>query len=343
MAQVRLAGINSRGAATYSFKIGNAPDFVVPVSETYGRGIDTSKYKKAKTEQWIETTGEGNDSCLRGAVRRAARRIQIGDTPSFVVPGDVGHRNRTGAVVTYESGVCVSRGFALIPTSKKLVSQPQQPQQTATGNNTYVELNSIATTTTNHTVTITVENWGTTVLTTLTIEVLDGNNNPVTVTVTGLPASLAAGASANIQIVLPAGVVQPVTISVKQGTQTLVQLTNINSSVPTPAPPSDVITVPDAAILPTTETLVVVPGAGSIYFLENGTQKTVPSGALADWIIVPTGVPIVKQATPTAQSGKVVVPNSANLQSLPAPITWTIYEIQSQGVAIADGYMGVSE
>jgi len=342
MAQVRLAGIHSRGATTYSFKIGNAPDFVVPILETYGRGIDTSKYKKAKTEQWIETTGEGNDSCLRGAVRRAARRIQIGDAPSFVVPGDLGNRNRTGAVVTYESGVCVSRGLALIPTSKKLVSQPQQPQRTATGNNTYTELNSIATTTTNHTVTITVENWGTTALT-LTIEILDGNNNPVTVTVTGLPASLAAGASANIQIVLPASVVQPITILVKQGTQTLVQLSNINSSVPTPAPPSDVITVSDAAILPTTETLVVVPGAGSVYFLEDQTQKTVPAGALADWIIVPTGVPIVKQATPTAQSGKVVVPNSANLQSLPAPIAWTIYEIQSQGVAIADGYMGVSE
>jgi len=103
------------------------------------------------------------------------------------------------------------------------------------------------------------------------------------------------------------------------------------------------ITIDTAALLPTTETLVIVPGAGSVYFLEDQTQKTVPAGALADWILVPSGVQVVKQAVPTAQPGKVVVPNSANLQSLPAPISWTIYEIQSEGVAIADGYMGVSQ
>jgi len=338
MAQVRLAGIKSRGDTTYLFKIGDAPEFLVPMSETYGRGLTNSKYKKAKTLQWVETTGEVKDSCLRLAVMRNDRRIQVGDAPSFVVPGDIGSRNKPGAAVTYESGVCISRGFTLIPTNKKLVSQTQRPHQIATGNNIYVALNSIA----NHTITITVENWGTTDLS-FTIEVIDGNNNQVTVTVIGLPDSLAAGASVTIQIIVPASVVQPIRILVKQGSQTLVQLTNIDSSVPTPSPPSDVITVQDAAQLPTTETLIVVPGAGNIYFLEDGIQKTVPSDALADWIIAPIFVPVVKQAVPTAQPGKVVVPNSATLQSLPTPVAWAIYAIESKCVAIADGYMGVSQ
>jgi len=338
----RTGSITARSEQGLSVQFGNAPPIRITNRDYYGRRKTSDRVTLGHGTAWGQLTGPTGD-CLRCVTRRDNGLVRVGDVPAFVVTGQVGFRNYHGHVATYQNGMLVRRGSVLIPTSKNLVSQTQQPQQISTGNNTYVELNSIATTTTNHTVTITVENWGTTALTTLTIEVLDGNNNPVTVTVTGLPASLAAGASANIEIVLPANVVQPVTISVKQGTQTLVQLTNVNSSVPTPAPPSDVITVPDAAILPTTETLVVVPGAGSIYFLENGTQKTVPSGALADWIIVPSGVQVVKQATPTAQPGKVVVPNSANLQSLPAPISWTIYEIQSQGVAINAGYMGVSQ
>jgi len=287
---------------------------------------------------WGELTGPPSDS-LRCVVLRNDRQVKVGSNPAFVVTGNIGFRNYSGHVATYQKGTLVRRGSVLIPPGKDLGYVA--PNNIATGNNIYIGLESITTSTTNHTLTLTIENLGTSPLT-LTIEVLDGNGNPVTVTVTGLPASLAPGTSVVVQVHLPADVVQPITILVKQGTQTLVEMPNINSSIPTPAPPANIISLSDAALLPITETLVVVPGAGSIYFLENGTQKTVPPGALADWIIVPSGVPVVQQATPSAQIGKVVVPNSAHMQSLPAPVSWTIYEIQSQGIAIADGYMGVS-
>lgn len=103
----------------------------------------------------------------------------------------------------------------------------------------------------------------------------------------------------------------------------------------------DFISISTAAVAPLVETLVVIPGAGSNYYTEDGILHTVPAEALTDIVLVPQWVPVIKRATPTAQIGTVVVPLTATIQSIPSPITPTVYEVQGYLVSISNGYMGV--
>lgn len=104
------------------------------------------------------------------------------------------------------------------------------------------------------------------------------------------------------------------------------------------------ISLSTAALGSLSVTLVVVPGAGTAYYTEDGIQHTVPMNALSDIVLVPAGVPVVKMATPVPTLGRVVLPLNAKSQKLVGSIlSLNYYELAGFIIAIGDGFFGVFE